>query len=386
MTTDDRAAALADVLAEVGFDFWTETGNEDPRDGMREMTFDYDALARALAARGVALAGEPSGEVERLRNALAALTEAVQGSVGPGDPAYDALWHPMAEADRVLANTAEAAEREKAAIRAQERKRVFHHLRRAWVSSPPNADSEDVAMAAMIDRAEALLDTRGRPMTTDDRAAAVLAEALRGLPYDLTNRDMAEATLAALPDTIRPAVIAALAGEPSGEVVETEEIANDLYIRVVQPDTIWWNDLTPEMQEGWLRAARYVQRVLAAAAQRHDAAVIECRACDHDEVDALATAKLAALRQHVTENFAQRQKGLRGEDIIVHGSVEHRDTDEARQTCRTCSILANTADAAQRPVPPAPDHDLIDIAREGRQPQWENPQRHIRALLEGTDQ
>ena len=35
-------------------------------------------------------------------------------------------------------------------------------------------------------------------------------------------------------------------------------LANELYVRVVQPDTIWWDDLTSEMQESWLRAADYV--------------------------------------------------------------------------------------------------------------------------------
>ena len=29
-----------------------------------------------------------------------------------------------------------------------------------------------------------------------------------------------------------------------------EGLANDLYNRVAQPDTIWWDDLPPELQEG----------------------------------------------------------------------------------------------------------------------------------------
>ena len=39
---------------------------------------------------------------------------------------------------------------------------------------------------------------------------------------------------------------------------DEELIANDLYVAVVQPETIWWDDLTPEMQEGWRRGARRV--------------------------------------------------------------------------------------------------------------------------------
>lgn len=39
---------------------------------------------------------------------------------------------------------------------------------------------------------------------------------------------------------------------------ELEQLASDLYIRVVQPDLTWFGDLTPEMREAWLRAARWV--------------------------------------------------------------------------------------------------------------------------------
>lgn len=35
-------------------------------------------------------------------------------------------------------------------------------------------------------------------------------------------------------------------------------IANMLYVSVAQPDTIWWDDLTPDMQDAWRRAARVV--------------------------------------------------------------------------------------------------------------------------------
>lgn len=35
-----------------------------------------------------------------------------------------------------------------------------------------------------------------------------------------------------------------------------DQLANDLYVAVVQPDTIWWDDLTPEMQDAWRRAAK----------------------------------------------------------------------------------------------------------------------------------
>lgn len=36
-----------------------------------------------------------------------------------------------------------------------------------------------------------------------------------------------------------------------------EALANDLYVRVVRPELTWWDDLTPETQEGWRRAADY---------------------------------------------------------------------------------------------------------------------------------
>ena len=53
-------------------------------------------------------------------------------------------------------------------------------------------------------------------------------------------------------------------------LTEAERIANELYVRVVQPDTIWWDDLTPEMQAGWLRAASWV-----AAERERTAALVE---------------------------------------------------------------------------------------------------------------
>lgn len=40
--------------------------------------------------------------------------------------------------------------------------------------------------------------------------------------------------------------------------MDREQIANEIYIRVAQPETIWWDDLTPEMQEAYLRAADFV--------------------------------------------------------------------------------------------------------------------------------
>lgn len=43
----ERLIGAAVVL---GLDFWTETGNEDPRDGFREMVFDYEAWADAILA------------------------------------------------------------------------------------------------------------------------------------------------------------------------------------------------------------------------------------------------------------------------------------------------------------------------------------------------
>jgi len=42
---------LAQTAADVGLDFWIETGNEDARDGFREMVFDYDRWAAAILAR-----------------------------------------------------------------------------------------------------------------------------------------------------------------------------------------------------------------------------------------------------------------------------------------------------------------------------------------------
>lgn len=49
---------------------------------------------------------------------------------------------------------------------------------------------------------------------------------------------------------------------------EHEQLANDLYCVVAQPETIWWDDLPPEMQKGWIRAADLVkQRVDAARAE-----------------------------------------------------------------------------------------------------------------------
>jgi hypothetical protein len=43
-------------------------------------------------------------------------------------------------------------------------------------------------------------------------------------------------------------------------------LANQLYVLVVNPDLAWWDDLDPEMQAGWLRAAGYVSGLLAEAA------------------------------------------------------------------------------------------------------------------------
>jgi hypothetical protein len=45
---------------------------------------------------------------------------------------------------------------------------------------------------------------------------------------------------------------------PAPSPIDREQLANDLYCAVVIPDTIWWGDLTPDMQESWLRAADYV--------------------------------------------------------------------------------------------------------------------------------
>jgi len=42
-----------------------------------------------------------------------------------------------------------------------------------------------------------------------------------------------------------------------------DALANDLYVAVVNPDLTWWDDLTPEMQDGWRRGAR----LLAARSQ-----------------------------------------------------------------------------------------------------------------------
>ena len=43
-------AALVEALERHGLDFWYETGNEDARDGFKEMTFDYGALAEFILA------------------------------------------------------------------------------------------------------------------------------------------------------------------------------------------------------------------------------------------------------------------------------------------------------------------------------------------------
>ena len=48
----------------------------------------------------------------------------------------------------------------------------------------------------------------------------------------------------------------------------TEELANDLYVTVVNPDLTWWDDLPPGMQEGWLRAAALVERRARAASEQ----------------------------------------------------------------------------------------------------------------------
>ena len=36
---------------------------------------------------------------------------------------------------------------------------------------------------------------------------------------------------------------------------DRETLADRLYRAVVQPEMTWWDDLTPEMQGGWLRGA-----------------------------------------------------------------------------------------------------------------------------------
>ena len=33
------------------------------------------------------------------------------------------------------------------------------------------------------------------------------------------------------------------------------ELANALYVAVVEPELTWWDDLPPESQEAWLRGA-----------------------------------------------------------------------------------------------------------------------------------
>ncbi len=49
-----------------------------------------------------------------------------------------------------------------------------------------------------------------------------------------------------------------IADEVWPEPERLDKVANELYVRVVQPDTIWWDDLTPEMKDAWRRAARWV--------------------------------------------------------------------------------------------------------------------------------
>ena len=41
--------------------------------------------------------------------------------------------------------------------------------------------------------------------------------------------------------------------EPETDI---DDLANKMYVAAVQPDTLWWDDLPPEMQDGWRRAAR----------------------------------------------------------------------------------------------------------------------------------
>lgn len=54
--------------------------------------------------------------------------------------------------------------------------------------------------------------------------------------------------------------IETLIGGPRPADDDIDELANLIYCAVVLPDTIWWDDLTPEAQAGWRRAARAVLR------------------------------------------------------------------------------------------------------------------------------
>jgi len=46
---------------------------------------------------------------------------------------------------------------------------------------------------------------------------------------------------------------------PRREPPDPDALANDIYVYVCRPETIWWDDLTPEMQDDWRRAARMVE-------------------------------------------------------------------------------------------------------------------------------
>ncbi len=58
---------------------------------------------------------------------------------------------------------------------------------------------------------------------------------------------------------------------------DRETLADRLYKAVVQPELTWWDDLTPEMQESWLRAAD-VARAEAASFDGLDAYIERLRA------------------------------------------------------------------------------------------------------------
>ena len=50
---------------------------------------------------------------------------------------------------------------------------------------------------------------------------------------------------------------------------DDDELANAIYVALVNPDTTWWDDLTPDMQEGYRRAARVVRRMVLNEAIDH---------------------------------------------------------------------------------------------------------------------
>lgn len=79
-----------------------------------------------------------------------------------------------------------------------------------------------------------------------------------------------------------------------------EVLADALYKAVVQPELTWWDDLTPEMQEDWLRAADValtrrgpldVERLRRAhRAWCHPTAIT----CEHEGLHEMAAKSLAA--------------------------------------------------------------------------------------------